>query len=385
MKQLSLSIMMYVTMLGLVMTSCSSPTPQPSRVEEITFQSGSFKVVGDLRLPGGIGPFPVVLFVHGDGPMDRLGSGYYLPVMDRMLRAGYATFAWDKPGTGESTGELSPGKVQSQRAQILLDAIAVMKTRPEIHPGRIGLWGGSQAGYVMPRALAESRDIAFMICISCPAMSSYDQMAAQVTALALCKGVPEEQADQETALLAELDRARFFTTFEEYLEYRRVLNDLVELVPAPTNRWPTLTENSWQTNPLNPQGLWNPISVIEQTKIPILAIFGDRDRQMDPLHGAFAYRRALELAGNPQSRVELFPGANHGILVSETGCPDDDGQMINQWLEDYVKSLGYKSMSEAQEKLLENPYQPGLLKDFPFAPKYLDTMEEWLKGLRDSR
>jgi alpha-beta hydrolase superfamily lysophospholipase len=56
-----------------------------------------------------------------------------------MLQAGFATFAWDKPGTGESTGELSEPNLRHQRAQILLDAIELMKTRPDIAPTRIGV------------------------------------------------------------------------------------------------------------------------------------------------------------------------------------------------------------------------------------------------------
>ncbi|MBM3121773.1 MAG: hypothetical protein FJZ97_06265, partial [Chloroflexi bacterium] len=140
--------------------------PTSTRVEEITFQSGEFTLVGDLRTPAGTGPFPVVLLVHGSGPIDRTFSGYYLPIMERMLRAGFAVFSWDKPGSGESTGVLG-SRVYHQRAQILLDAIEIMKARPEIDPQRIGLWGISQASYVMPLALSQSEDVAFMICVSC--------------------------------------------------------------------------------------------------------------------------------------------------------------------------------------------------------------------------
>jgi len=74
-----------------------------------------------------------------------------------MARAGYATFSWDKPGTGESTGQLDPSRVQRQRAQVVLDAIEVMKARPDIDPRQIGLAGISQAGYVMPRVLSPAR------------------------------------------------------------------------------------------------------------------------------------------------------------------------------------------------------------------------------------
>ena len=91
----------------LLLPACTrQPQPDTPRVEEITFQSGEFTIVGDLRTPSGTGPFPVILFVHGSGPADRTFFGYYLPIMERMLGAGYAVFSWDKPGTGESTGQV---------------------------------------------------------------------------------------------------------------------------------------------------------------------------------------------------------------------------------------------------------------------------------------
>jgi len=362
--------------------SSSAGQPQPSRVEEITFESGPFHVVGDLRLPGGTGPFPVVLFVHGSSPTDRMGKlGMYLPIMERMLEAGYATFSWDKPGTGESTGQMDGYRVIEQRAQILLDAIEVMKAHPDINAGQIGLWGISEAGYVMPHALSLSEDIAFMICVSCPGMAGYDLMAFQVTALALCDGVPDDKADQKTRLLTELDRARTYETYEEYLHYREILAALAGLTAVSLDAYPVLSEQTWQENPSVNSGTWNPIKVIEQNRIPVLAIFGDRDRQLDPLQGAYAYRKALGQAGSPESRVELFPTANHGIWVAKTGCTDE----YNQIQEQYVKTLGYGSLDEALEAVRKDPYRPGLMSRFPFAPGYLDTMEEWLRGLRDSR
>lgn len=99
-------------------------------IEEITFQSGPFKVVGDLKLPEGKGPHPVVVFVHGDGPNNRDSGGSYPPIMERTLKVGYAVFSWDKPGTGESTGEFKRDKLFKERAQIVIDAIGVLKEHP---------------------------------------------------------------------------------------------------------------------------------------------------------------------------------------------------------------------------------------------------------------
>ena len=201
-SEFSLAIIMLT--LILLLPACARQ-PQPARIEEITFQSGQFSLVGDLRLPEGKSPFPLVIFVHGSGDIDRSGFWGYLPIMKRMQQAGYATFAWDKPGTGESTGIFKQEILKHQRAEILLEAIEVMKARPDIDPRQIGLWGVSQAGYVMPRIFSESKDIAFLICESCAGMSGVDQMAFQVTALALCSDVPAQQAAEEERLLAELD------------------------------------------------------------------------------------------------------------------------------------------------------------------------------------
>jgi pimeloyl-ACP methyl ester carboxylesterase len=209
-------------------------------------------------------------------------------------------------------------------------------------------------------------------------MSGSDQAAFKATAWALCNEVPEEKADQKTRLLAELDRARTYDTYAEYLHYREVLKALAGLVSAPLEHVPVVSEETWQQNPTTPESSWNPIGVLEQLRIPVLAIFGDRDRSVDPLQGAYAYRQALDQAGNPQSHVELFPKARHELIVSKTGCPIEEEF---QWLEQYVKTLGYGSVSEAQAAVEKDPRLHG---DF-LAPGYLDLIEEWLRGLRDSR
>jgi len=231
---------------------------------------------------------------------------------------------------------------------------------------------------VTPLIFSESEDIAFLICESCAGMSGVDQMAFQVTALALCSEVPAQQAAEKERLLAEMDQARAYETYAEYLHYRETLAALAKIVSAPIGEWPALSEAAWQTNDPKIESWWNPMGVIEQVRFPVLAIYGDQDRQIDPQQGAIAYRRALELAGNPKSRVELFAGADHGIIMSKTGCPEDQLAQLEQ----YVKSLGFASLQAAQEAFLANPDDPQLLEAYPYAPGYLDLIEEWLRDLR---
>jgi len=353
----------------------SAAQPQPARTEEIAFQSGSFTLVGDLWLPEGTGPFPVILLNQGSGMDARTNRGYS-PMLDRMLQAGYGVFSWDKPGVGKSIGQLSDERVLHERAQILLDAIEVMKAHPDIDPQRIGLEGGSQAGYVMSLALSTSQDIAFMICDSCPGMSGVDQTTYQYMAMALCTGTPEGQADRRAELLAELDAARTYETYGQYAHYREVVQALFSTASNVPKGYgfEVVPEEAWRLNDPENETWWDPMGVIRHTTIPVLVLLGDQDRRMDPLQAAHAWREALEVAGNPNSRVELFANANHDLVVSETGCPGDD----LRWLDEYAKARGYESLAAAMAAAQENPE---LMNQFPFAPGYLDTVEEWLRGL----
>jgi pimeloyl-ACP methyl ester carboxylesterase len=239
-----------------------------------------------------------------------------------MERAGYATFAWDKPGTGESTGEIDRSRLGVQRSQIVLDAVEVLKTRSDIDVDQIGLWGISQAGYVMPRVLSASQEIAFMIAVSCPGTAGVEQGAYLVSAQAVCGGVPEEAAEQMRRLLSELERVQ---TYEEYVQGKRLLDALPGVGYAAIFGYKTgvAPEEEWHVP--NPSGeyFWNPMQVIEQTTIPVLAFFGEKDTQVDPVQGVQAYREALQRAGNPNFRVELIPGTDHNIILSQTGCLDE--------------------------------------------------------------
>jgi hypothetical protein len=257
-----------------------------------------------------------------------------------------------------------------------------MKTHADIDPTRIGVWGASQAGYVIPIALTQTKDIAFVICVSCPGESGIDQTGYQAMAFGLCKDMPNEKLAERERLLIELDQNRSYETYAGYLAYRKNMASLAALVPVSLDPWPVTPEAAWQANPIENERVWNPVAVMRQVKIPVLAIYGEVDRQLDPQQAAFAYRKALSEAGNPKNRVEMFPNANHAILASKTGCPEDDQKAINRWAVWFAITHGFTSAEKFKAAISRDPYKPGLLASIPFARGYLDLMENWLRGLQ---
>lgn len=91
---------------------------------------------------------PLVVFVHGSEKTPGIG-GYY-PYM--FAAQGLAVFAYDKRGTGASEGDYT------QSFELLAeDAAAALEQARKLAAGRVsrtGFFGGSQGGWVAPRAAA---------------------------------------------------------------------------------------------------------------------------------------------------------------------------------------------------------------------------------------
>ena len=347
------SATVFLALLALLLHGCGSDVsiePQGERqfgeeraeVDEVAFRSGEYLLVGDLRLPPEGGPHPAVIMVHGDGPATRHGSVPFEPLIEIFLRNGFAVFSWDKPGSGESTGELN--NWLAERSSNLVDGIRTLAEHPAIESTQIGLWGVGQAGWVMPRALEQTDDVAFMIVVSGGAEDVIEQGAYQLGQRVLCAGGTAEQA-----ALAEEQRSRAQKA-ATYAEYRRAMETLLGIPDVEAQiESEIVDEEEWKPFPRDWDALWDPMDVVERTTIPVIAFFGGLDMNTDPMQGTEAYRAALQEAGNPNSQVVLIPRVAHLLRPAETGCED-------------LLGTGPRNQE--------------------YAPEYLISLEDWLRHLR---
>ena len=129
---------------------------RPSRYDystrTVTFDSGGTGCSGRLYLPDRPEEPPVVVMGHGFGAERSFGLGRFA---ERFAEAGFAAFAFDYRGFGDSDGEprnlVSPGRqVEDYRA-----AVARMRRYPAVDGGRPILWGTSLSGGHVLRVASE--------------------------------------------------------------------------------------------------------------------------------------------------------------------------------------------------------------------------------------
>jgi pimeloyl-ACP methyl ester carboxylesterase len=128
------------------------------RVEPIEFTNGADTLRGELYLPPGTGPFPLLVQIHGSGKQTRHAG----PWNTFFVRYGVAVLAYDKRGTGDSTGDFATAGYPDF-ADDVVAAVAFAKRHPAIITDRIGLHGSSEGGWIASMVAARLPELAFVI------------------------------------------------------------------------------------------------------------------------------------------------------------------------------------------------------------------------------
>ncbi len=239
----------------------------------------------------------------------------------------------------------------TQRAAILTDALTVLREHPAVRPDAIGLYGSSQASYVMAVSLANGCDPAFVVAWSCPMQSSLEQSAYLVRNHLLCAGRGEDEAASAEEAFIARRRAR---DYAEYVAAARLLDALPEI--RDELGWAgVVPESAFRAVDPSSESFLDPAELLEERGgfgMPVLALYAENDRQIDPVQGAAVCRRLLADARDGLSRVVMIPDADHNMILSPRGCMQDQ--------RDRYAAVGGMTVS----------------------PAFMETVTDWLRRLR---
>ena len=131
---------------------------------EVHFPSGDAKCQAWLYLPEGPQPRPVIVMAHGLGGIRQMRLDAYA---ERFAAAGYACLVFDYRHFGASGGE--PRQLLDIKLQLAdwAAAIAYARSRADLDPARVVLWGTSFGGGHVIVAAARDGNVAATIS-QCP-------------------------------------------------------------------------------------------------------------------------------------------------------------------------------------------------------------------------
>lgn len=314
MKTNILLLVMTVLMLAPKRLLPQEGTTPPVGRQDFNFELPGFQLDGALLFPEGGGQYPLIVYVWGSGPTRMEQEIKTSQALRTFLESGYAVLLYDKPGSGNSTGGFPPGALFAQRTDILQKAISLAAEHPRVQKDSIGLYGSSQAIYVMALLLQRPVHIAFLATWSCPMENSIDQSAHQVEQFLRCAGAKSERAKKAHDAYVGAYRA---TAYQSYLKHAHILSGIPEVMDE-LGWGEVLDKKDFEAHKKSKEPFLDPAESLKDIQVPVLALYGEYDKNIDPVQAIAAWEGIA--ARNPHITVKTIPKADHNMIVGGTGC-----------------------------------------------------------------
>ena len=313
--------------------------PFPYRSEEVTYRNGDVVLAGTLTLPEGSGPFPAAVLLTGSGAQNRdeelFAHKPFLVLADHLTRAGVAVLRADDRGVGGSTGSVSLATT-ADFADDALAGVALLRARPDIAGGCVGLIGHSEGGIAAPLAAANAPEaVDFVVLLAGTGVPLGEVILRQAELIMKAGGTDSSTIADELAqtrlaldrLAAGADSTTIRADLEQLVLAQQAAHPDRAQEPAAMKSVLDAAVSGMITPWFRYAAALDPREALRRLRCPVLALNGGRDLQVDPDQNLTEIERALREGGNPDLTIRRLPGLNHLLQTAVTGHPSEYGQI----------------------------------------------------------
>jgi pimeloyl-ACP methyl ester carboxylesterase len=312
-----------------------------TRDQNVTFTNGDVRLAGTLTLPATAAPWPAIVLVHGSNALTRDVFG---PWVRFFAGLGYAVLAYDKRGTGGSSGDWKEADFATLAGDVLA-GVRFLQEREDIQQERIGLWGASQAGWIMPMvAVRAGEDIAFMIVHAGAGTTVREQGVLNLANELRFSGLSDKSVAVGLRYQALDDNftktGRGFEGVKGFYEANRGAEPWL-WEPQPADAW--FRTYYRMLMDFDPAPYW------PRVKCPVLFFYGELDANVPPAESWPPIEAGLRKGGNHDVTQVVLPGANHLLLSARTGASDEYPRLSRfvpgyfDGMADWLTSVGHKA------------------------------------------
>lgn len=327
------------------------PFDYPTR--DVVVTSGDTELAGTLALPAGPGPHPAAILITGSGAQDRDETLFehkpFLVLADHLAKHGIATLRLDDRGVGGSKGDLSTVTTDILAADVNA-AVAFVRSQPEIDKARVGVIGHSEGGIVGPAAAAKNEDIAFVVMLAGTGVPGEQIVVKQTELITKKSGLP----DEEVAKAVKQQREIFDTLAKEKDEAKArekvaaILRASGPVDDAAIKPQIDVLFSKWFRTFM----AHDPRPVLAKLKVPVLALVGALDLQVDADQNLPEIEKALKKGKNKRATTKRMPGLNHLFQHAKTGLVTEYGTI--------EETMSIEVLALVSDWILEvSPAKPG--------------------------
>jgi hypothetical protein len=241
---------------------------------------------------------PALVMLEGAG---NRGRQELQPAAEVFARSGVITLIYDKRKVGYSLLR----RDYALLADDAVAAVALLATRRDVDPSRLGLWAQSEGAYVAPLACRRSSAVKFVITVGAVGVTPAVQTA---------------------------------WGYDQFLRHAGVGGGLPHTLEITALR--TMISAG-----LFPEANFDPVPAWQQIRQPVLAEWGEFDRVALPRESSTTIEEALRRGGNTRYTMRFVSGVRHNLHLTAddgfdriTSLPADYGEYERLWIDDLART-----------------------------------------------
>lgn len=314
----------------------------PYRKETIVFRNGDATLTGEVLLPATKKRHPAIVLGGQGYFLSNKSLGFYRYF---FLRQGLAVLTLGERKVNGKNVDYTRTSFE-ERARDLLAGVAALKTRVDINPKQIGLYGDSQTAWITPLAATLSTDVAFLIHRVPSALPQQENVLFEIENDMRRNGLSEDDIARAKTLRRQFNNAVLTNTGWEALKN--------EIEKSKNEEWFGYARLGWFSSVKTPPDdatlkefrgtfIYDPVPVLERVTVPVLAMNGELDENVPTKSSVPLMEQALRKASNKDFTVIVFPKAGHNFMETDT------------------------------------PYGSAFARQVRYVPDFWDTMANWLR------
>jgi len=282
--------------------------PFPYEQQEVVFENipAGIQLAGTLTVPEGPGPFPVLVTISGSGSQDRNSTFFehkpFWVIADYLARLGIAVLRYDDRGVGGSTNSETEATTADLAGDVQA-AVSFLMDHPDIDPNHIGLIGHSEGGIIAPMVATEIDEIAMIVLLAGPGVPGSKILLDQNEDILRAQGASEQYIETWLTYLS-----RVFEILHDYPGDAEAKEKIREaFVQTYGQSSPQELENEaevWISAWMRFFVLYDPAPTLAQVTCPILALFCERDIQVNVSQNLPVMEAILAQAGHTDYLVQ---------------------------------------------------------------------------------
>lgn len=329
-------------------------TPKPpfayEVIDTVFYAKDGAKLAGTLVVPytANSAKMTAVVMVSGSGPQNRDEEIFehrpFAVIADRLAAKGIASFRYDDRGVGASEGDFAASDTYDF-ADDARSAVEFVKQFPQF--GKVGVLGHSEGGMIA-FMLGATNDVDFIVSMAGVGVSGKEIMLAQNCHSLVNSGVAGHELDNWLNILSlmfdEVRRLYDEGKIEAVDIDRLIADNNITVAPMVRNYLKSSFKSGANKQTYCLASL-EPEKWLTKINVPLLALNGDKDTQVDAEANLSAIKRLA-----PTAKVKSYPGLNHMFQHCASGEVTEYGEIRETLSEDVVSDIIDFIISLRQQK-----------------------------------